>query len=278
MTEGRASLTMIQLRPDVPRAMAWMLSETRRIVRPGHDDGYGWHALLAAAFGEYAPKPFRIVERPGRPVQFLAYTDRTKAELLERAVSFATPDVYTALGIDRMDEKPMPALFRAGHRLSFEVRVRPTVRQDRDGDRRKSREKDAFLAAVDALPPRGERADIQRADVYRGWLAARLAGAATLEDRAFRLVHLRRTMLLRPTQRGDREVRPVGLLRKRKERGEQEGYEKSEQGGSPDTVLGGTLIVTDPDAFMALLARGIGRHRAFGFGMLLLRPPRERVA
>jgi CRISPR system Cascade subunit CasE len=26
-------------------------------------------------------------------------------------------------------------------------------------------------------------------------------------------------------------------------------------------------------AFRALLARGVGRHRAFGFGMLLLRPP-----
>ncbi|MEE8524028.1 MAG: type I-E CRISPR-associated protein Cas6/Cse3/CasE [Thermoanaerobaculia bacterium] len=41
----------------------------------------------------------------------------------------------------------------------------------------------------------------------------------------------------------------------------------------PDALLTGTLEVTDPDAFATLLARGVGRHRAFGFGMLLLRPP-----
>ena len=31
--------------------------------------------------------------------------------------------------------------------------------------------------------------------------------------------------------------------------------------------------MTDSEAFSALLRRGVGRHRAFGFGMLLLRPP-----
>jgi CRISPR system Cascade subunit CasE len=42
----------------------------------------------------------------------------------------------------------------------------------------------------------------------------------------------------------------------------------------PNAVLEGTLTVGDPDAFARLLARGIGRHRAFGFGMLLLKPAR----
>jgi CRISPR system Cascade subunit CasE len=32
------------------------------------------------------------------------------------------------------------------------------------------------------------------------------------------------------------------------------------------------LEVTEPETFAVGLARGIGRHRAFGFGMLLLRP------
>ncbi|MFG1332515.1 type I-E CRISPR-associated protein Cas6/Cse3/CasE [Xanthobacter autotrophicus] len=38
-------------------------------------------------------------------------------------------------------------------------------------------------------------------------------------------------------------------------------------------VLVGTLTVRDAQAFAALLARGVGRHRAFGYGMLLLSPP-----
>lgn len=41
----------------------------------------------------------------------------------------------------------------------------------------------------------------------------------------------------------------------------------------PWALLHGTLEVRDPAAFMALLARGVGRHRAFGYGMVLLRPP-----
>ena len=40
----------------------------------------------------------------------------------------------------------------------------------------------------------------------------------------------------------------------------------------PEVIAGSTLIITDPTAFRVALARGIGRHRAFGFGMLLLKP------
>jgi CRISPR system Cascade subunit CasE len=40
----------------------------------------------------------------------------------------------------------------------------------------------------------------------------------------------------------------------------------------PNAVLEGVLAIEGPHAFRALLARGVGRHRAFGFGMLLLRP------
>jgi CRISPR system Cascade subunit CasE len=45
------------------------------------------------------------------------------------------------------------------------------------------------------------------------------------------------------------------------------------QGGGPDVILAGELTVADAEGFLALLARGVGRHRAFGFGMLLLSPP-----
>lgn len=38
----------------------------------------------------------------------------------------------------------------------------------------------------------------------------------------------------------------------------------------PDALLRGCLRVLEPDAFAHLVARGVGRHRSFGFGMLLL--------
>ena len=42
----------------------------------------------------------------------------------------------------------------------------------------------------------------------------------------------------------------------------------------PDAVLAGQLRVANPQAFAQLLARGVGRHRAFGFGLFLLRSVR----
>ena len=42
----------------------------------------------------------------------------------------------------------------------------------------------------------------------------------------------------------------------------------------PDAVMRGILTITDAEAFFNLLTRGVGRHRAFGYGMLLLRPAR----
>ena len=37
----------------------------------------------------------------------------------------------------------------------------------------------------------------------------------------------------------------------------------------------GVLTITDSEAFASTLAQGIGRHRSYGFGMLLLRPARQ---
>jgi CRISPR system Cascade subunit CasE len=37
----------------------------------------------------------------------------------------------------------------------------------------------------------------------------------------------------------------------------------------------GTLTVTDPTTFATCLARGVGRHVAYGYGMLMLRPPKK---
>jgi CRISPR system Cascade subunit CasE len=51
------------------------------------------------------------------------------------------------------------------------------------------------------------------------------------------------------------------------------GERKRRQVGGPDAVFSGHLQIDDPVAFAALVARGVGRHRAFGFGMLLLKPP-----
>ena len=44
----------------------------------------------------------------------------------------------------------------------------------------------------------------------------------------------------------------------------------------PDAVVHGTLTITDPSAFANMLSKGIGRHRSYGYGMILVRPPQRQ--
>lgn len=240
-------LLMLKLAPDRPLVAAW--GAERGLVGRDGDLGYALHALLAAAFGELAPKPFRLQERRlgHGEVALYAYTGNPLGRMEEQARSFAEPDVFAALGLDRLCAKPMPERFAAGRRLGFEVRVRPVRRRDRAGDADGARERDAFLIACDRA---GESGVVRRDAVYGAWLAERLEeGGARLSSPA-RLDAFRRTRVARKD--ADRRLRWV------------EG---------PDAVLSGELEIVGPDRFAALLARGVGRHRAFGFGMLLLRPP-----
>jgi CRISPR system Cascade subunit CasE len=136
-----------------------------------------------------------------------------------------------------------------GHVLVFEVRVCPIIREGRTG-----KERDASLAAAD----KSADAMLNRGQVYGQWLRDNLArqGGAELID-----VSLERFCLLEVL----RKSRKVGAGEPRSNRAV----------NGPDAVLKGRLRVTDSFAFAELVARGVGRHRAFGFGLLLLRPARH---
>jgi CRISPR system Cascade subunit CasE len=240
------TLQMLRLDPDPHRFADWAARE--KLLMSGADPCYAWHAILRAAFGELAPRPFRLVERRGRSDYLIGYGTADAVALRDHAAAFADPLVSGALNMPSLAVKSMPTSFRTGTRLGFEVRVRPVIRQDRDGDRRRTRECDAFLAAING--PDADK-EVDRERVYVDWLRVRLANGGA-EVGASRAISLRRSRVLR--RRADRK--PVLI----------EG---------PDVVLDGTLTVVEPNAFAALLARGVGRHRAFGFGMLLLKPPRD---
>ncbi len=239
------TLHMLQMAPDVPRLIRW--AETRRLLHAQLEDdlGYALHALLRAAFDMLAPSPFALVRHAARPPTLLAYSAHAGAALREQAASFAEPDVAEAIGLSTLAEKPMPERFAAGRRLGFTLRARPIVRTDRDGDRHRTRERDAFLAAIaDAGPGEGP----SRGEVYSAWLGARLAdGGARAEHLVLDAFRLSTTM------------RRDGVRQLRAFRG-------------PDATFSGMLSVTDPDRFADVLAGGVGRHSAFGFGMLLLKP------
>jgi len=241
------TLHLLKLQPDMVRLGRWARDQRLLPTRGDDDFGYALHALLAATFGELAPKPFvlRHGPDPQQPAALLAYSARGADALRDHAASFAEPDATGAIGLDTLATKLMPERFAAARRLGFAVRVRPTVRTDRDGRRDAVREVDAFLAAVTGLAPDGGP---ERSAVYQDWLAQRLRpGGAELEELSLDSFRL------------------SDVLRRGK------GRALLAQCG-PDAAFSGVLRVTEPDAFADLLARGVGRHRAFGYGMILLRP------
>ncbi|GAB4211209.1 MAG: hypothetical protein OHK0013_32690 [Sandaracinaceae bacterium] len=269
----------------------------RHGLRDGADEGAVLHAGLAAVFATSEAhavvpmQPFAVddvlTEQAANPeaVYLLGYSTRSEGELRTQLGPNAR-DLVAKLVTRRVDP------IASGTLVGFRTRVCPTVRTKAAGEhgvrhdkrgRTKSREVDAWLAERLAhwreSPPSQwqEPFDVQadRERVYGNWLADELARlrpdarpwpvtakAAELvpepdrdgKPKLVRLVELRRDAFVRT-----RSGLPPGDGRRRGER--------------PNAVLEGTLRVTDADAFRALLARGLGRHRAFGFGMLLLRRP-----
>lgn len=127
---------------------------------------------------------------------------------------------------------------------AFQVECCPVTRNGKDG---KVREKNAFLAACDAAPQGG----VDRGQVYTAWTGAEIArdGAAELLE-----CSMKGFQLFTPVRRKGKDNLPRSI------------------GQRPRARMDGVLRVADAGAFAALLARGVGRHRAFGLGMMLLRP------
>jgi|APTNR8051073442_1049403.scaffolds.fasta_scaffold06897_5 CRISPR system Cascade subunit CasE len=257
-----APLHMVKLVPNMPRLSGWAYS--RRLAGRRGDLGYALHAALAEAFGEAAPKPFRLFEPRaggnGAVPALYGYCAADEEAVRERA-ALADPDVFQALGLDTLAVKPMPIQWRTGRTLDFDVRVWPVVRTDRSGDRARVQERDAFLAALPSQEaPQNDDDVIRREDVYCQWVASRLDrnGAAAPVDGSMHMTAFQRSRIQRRGRRGEDGHRPLR---------EFEG---------PDAIFTGTLEVRDGNAFDFLVRRGIGRHRAFGFGMLMLRPARAR--
>ncbi len=246
------SLHMIRARLD--RRRLFELARRRRLLPAvGETDlGYVVHSVLGELFGGLAPKPFALPdgETPDPSgLTVLGYSRHAAAELREHAAGFADPFVYKSLDWAWFDAKPMPAAFPAGRRLGFTVRACPVERSRRlRGDRAESPEVDALIVegARQGVPQ-----GLDRGAVYTAWLERELdrRGGVRLLTAALAGFHL-----VRPLRRDQASRAPVRLPH------------------LPDARFTGTLEVTDPAAFTALLSRGVGRHRAFGFGMLLLKP------
>ncbi len=249
-------LHMVRVQVDAGRLVAF--AHRARVGRGDEiDEGYALHALFTALFDgrsagweRAAPKPFAVVESGRRIIDVLGYTPHDAAGLLIRVATVGDSRALGICDLETLKSKPMPSRFESGMLLRFSVRLCPVRRVASRPELRSPRaEIDVFnLACWDsaegASPP-------EREVVYRDWLRDELEreGGAKLVSATLRA------------------FRRVKQYRKRHGTGTAGGAFSEH----PDVMFDGVLEVRDAERFRALLVRGLGRHRAFGYGMLLLR-------
>lgn len=140
----------------------------------------------------------------------------------------------------------------AGASLQFELRVNPTVRHDRSG--KSSRHDVVMEAKKKLLTERG----LQR---WADWTEGRPALHTVIHEAC---VH----WLARRGSVSGFEVEPDSLV---VEAYEQHREKRGAELRFTSVDLAGRLTVTDPATFQAVLLQGLGRAKAFGCGLMLVR-------
>jgi len=200
-----------------------------------HDRGYLAHLALVECLGTHAPRPYRVLSVSPRSVVILGYSDLPAPALIERGAGRLQPgDVHTR----SLDTNA----WATGQRLRFDLLTLPVKRKN-------GKDKYRTRAEVDVWIDRDNLAE-DRPTVYTRWLADRLAiqGGAELVGRPE--VTWRMVELVRSTHKQDRPWRMMQRTA---------------------ASFTGVLRVRDADAFAALVRGGVGRARAFGYGMTLIR-------
>ncbi len=240
------TLHMIQCTLDPKAFMAFAQEQG---LDPGRDEldlGYLGHAWLKAAFGDLAPCPWRLLmprrADRRRPSRILAYSGQPAEALADHLARYADPSVTAVCSPEAVLGKALPREWPANRRYAFEALCCPVGRKARTGQ-----EKDVFLIEADHA---GENA-LDRSEVYRRWFRSQAEAMEGIHVEDVALEGFRLSKTLRKTHGQPREA--TRRLR-------------------PQAVFQGILQVRDGASLMSLLRRGIGRHRAFGFGMVLLRP------
>ena len=253
-------LHLIRIPMDVNELARWAKERGWARGKHGHiafDEGRALHHLVHEALGPGILSTFRLLVSPRQIRGHLYAYSRLDADALRAAIaSHALPEQLKVLSPKQIESKPMPREWRSGQRLGFDIRTRPVRRlrtelETPSGVFDKNSEVDAFLVDAFRRYPNATYGMAEqnqtRQSVYLNWLAERLAPIAEIELSASRLARFRRVRVARGGQA------PEG----------------------PDATILGTLVVADAAQFTELVAHGVGRHRAYGYGMLLLRPPSQ---
>jgi len=192
------------------------------------------HHLVWALFSDGPERRRDFLWREEAPGRFLALSDRPPNPL---------HDLF------EIDSKDFAPALSAGDRLGFALRANPVVARKAEGAKRGKRS-DVVMDALHSVPKGAERQQ-RRPDAVitagRAWLV-RLGERHGFQPDQDVTVDGYETIRI---PRSGRDLIRFGRL-----------------------DFEGTLTVTDPVIFLAALAKGFGRARAFGCGLMLIRRAR----
>ena len=255
-------LSLLRLQPDMARLSRWARSSGLRDAAA--DPGYAVHAATRAALGDLAPKPFALRQRAGT-TELVGYVAASTDQLARAcALDAHDPEAAAALGLHEGVSKSMPTDWRVGERFSFELRTAPIVRSRAAAPGR-------YVEIDAAFHPDYASASGDRATAYGAWLRAQLGRQGGAELVTHETVIFQLADMVRRTQAAGR--RSTAADNAKQVDDHDNGNRHSRHGLLPDLTVRGELRVVDGPAFASLLVRGLGRHRSFGFGCLLLAPP-----
>ena len=213
------------------------------------DEGYLAHCAMRELWQDAAPSPFLLRGR-GAVLEAWGYGRSAAAQLVQHAQSRPAGEAVRLVDVPGVQSKPV-LRFDVGRRVGFHLRACPVVRLASPTHGHKAgAEVDAFLARCFSVR---DDEPVSRESVYLEWARRQLREdvvGARLES--VRVAAMARERLVRRTHGDLRHARRI-------ER--------------PDVRFEGVIVVTVPDRFLECLARGVGRHKAFGFGALMLVPP-----
>ena len=236
---------LIQARVDLNALQRW--SALRFNTKSVYDEGHSLHHLLSQSLESQTLQPFRLLYTQGSQYgTLLGYSKHDHVKINGDLALQAAPDVLAML--TDINSKKMPESIAEGKRVGFDIKVRPVKR--RRNENNTIVEKDAFLLHINAV---GKQVKVSRNEVYTDWLSEKMqACGAQLDRDATTIKAYRRTRVVRSSgQHSDKKPPMI------------EG---------PEVVFHGDLTVSDPYKFLNALATGLGRHKAYGFGMLVVRP------
>lgn len=210
------------------------------------DIGYLIHCALKELFNERAPSPFEIMGTEEGVTEVLAYSDCSHIELLDSIRPDSPEGLKSAIRKGNFSSRRMPLVFPRGKLFSYRIRICPVIRKARGSGKRAGSEVDVFLAEAERI---GVKEGLDRYEIYRKWFESKMVGKKCVDIHSVRISEMKLDKMLR---RG-RERQAQTLVR-------------------PNVVFQGIGKVAEPDSFRDLVRNGFGRHKAFGFGMLLLKP------